>query len=122
MATGATSLSNSRETTGYALEPDGTVRSWGYNYYGEAGTGTRSEEPIATPKTVAGLGNVTAIASLGPAALALKSDGTVWAWGLNNGGIFGDEGHASLSATAAANPRAHGSGRGRLQAKGPVTR
>jgi alpha-tubulin suppressor-like RCC1 family protein len=98
VAAGATVGSNSRETTGYALVPDGTVRSWGYNYYGEAGTGARSEEPIFTPKPVAGLGDVAAIASMGSSALALKTDGTVWAWGLNDGGIFGDEGKASLSA------------------------
>jgi alpha-tubulin suppressor-like RCC1 family protein len=99
IATGATIFPNSRETTGYALEPDGTVRAWGYNYFGAVGDGERSEEPVSTPKAVVGLNAVKSIAAYGAAALALKSDGTVWAWGLNTGGIFGDGGKASLSAS-----------------------
>jgi alpha-tubulin suppressor-like RCC1 family protein len=97
IATGDTVFPNSTEVTGYALRPDGTIAAWGYNYFGELGDGERSEEPASTPRTVVGLNEVTAIAAYGPAALALKTDGTVWAWGLNSGGILGDSGKASFS-------------------------
>lgn len=99
LATGAVSFPNSRETTGYALMPDGTVRAWGHNYFGQVGDGARSDEPVSVPQTVVGLTEVKAIASGGPSALALRSDGTVWAWGENGGGIFGDTGKRSFSAT-----------------------
>ena len=39
---------------------------------------------------VSGLTNVTAIAAGENHSLALKSDGTVWAWGQNNSGQLGD--------------------------------
>jgi hypothetical protein len=42
------------------------------------------------PKRVSGLKNVTKIASTGYHSLALKSDGTVWAWGYNDDGQLGD--------------------------------
>ena len=33
---------------------------------------------------------ITAITAQGLHSLALRSDGTVWAWGLNNAGVLGD--------------------------------
>ncbi len=43
-----------------------------------------------TPVQVVGLTNVAAIAAGGLHSLALKSDGTVWAWGYNYDGELGD--------------------------------
>src|SRR5438445_717519 len=45
--------------------------------------------PTALPGPVIGLSNVTAIASFGAHTLALKADGTVWAWGDNHLGQLG---------------------------------
>lgn len=70
-----------------ALKGDGTVWTWGNNYFGELGNGTTTYSPIPVP--VNGLTGVTVIAGGGYHALALKGDGTVWAWGDNSGGQLG---------------------------------
>ncbi|MBI5299281.1 MAG: RCC1 repeat-containing protein, partial [Deltaproteobacteria bacterium] len=76
---------------GLALKSDGTVWTWGYNTYGQLGDGTTTERH--TPVQVLGsLSGVTAIAGgfSNNHSLALKSDGTVWAWGANDFGQLGD--------------------------------
>jgi RHS repeat-associated protein len=83
---------------GVALKSDGTVWAWGYNYDGELGNGTVTQTGcscIPTPVQVSGLTGVTAIASYGWHTLALKSDGSVWAWGYDNNGQLGDNGTTS---------------------------
>ncbi|TLY25691.1 MAG: RCC1 repeat-containing protein, partial [Nitrospirae bacterium] len=76
-----------------ALKTDGTVYTWGDNHTGQLGRGTlgrgTSGGASATPGQVIGLSNVTAIASFGAHTLALKADGTVWAWGDNHLGQLG---------------------------------
>ncbi len=72
-----------------ALKSDGTVWAWGNNAFGELGNGTT--EPSNTPIQVHGLTGVTAISSGGGLfSLALRSDGSVWAWGDNTFGQHGD--------------------------------
>ncbi|MCL2828644.1 MAG: S-layer homology domain-containing protein [Oscillospiraceae bacterium] len=74
-----------------ALRSDGTVWAWGLNDRGQLGDGTIGWDIMrTTPVQVQNLGDVTAIAAGGAHTLALKSDGTVWAWGLNGGGQLGD--------------------------------
>jgi alpha-tubulin suppressor-like RCC1 family protein/uncharacterized protein YjdB len=78
---------------GYALKSDGTVWAWGDNEDDELGNGltpnynTPSTLHSDTPVQVSNLSNVTAIAAGMSAAYALNSDGTVWAWGSNYGGL-----------------------------------
>ncbi|EWM14435.1 hypothetical protein [Kutzneria sp. 744] len=80
--------------TGYALLADGTVRAWGMNGDGQLGNGTLCQGgscgPVTDPVTVAGLTGVTSLASGVTAGYALKSDGTVWAWGGGQDGELGD--------------------------------
>ena len=74
-----------------ALKADGTVLAWGTNSSGQLGDGTLT--PRLTPVQVSGLGDgsgVIAIAPHGAFSLALKSDGTVLAWGANASGQLGD--------------------------------
>jgi len=75
-----------------ALMSDGTVWAWGDNRYGQLGTGSHfgSHNPRPIPVQVQNLSGVTAIAAGSTHALALKEDGTVWAWGENNCGQIGD--------------------------------
>jgi alpha-tubulin suppressor-like RCC1 family protein len=73
-----------------ALLSDGTVRSWGYNAYGQLGDGTTTESP--TPAPPVGLTNVIALASGESHGLALLSNGTVMAWGDNESGQLGSGG------------------------------
>jgi alpha-tubulin suppressor-like RCC1 family protein len=72
------------------LKNDGTVWSFGRNLSGQLGDGTTAQR--ATPVRVSGLSGVVDIAA-GPEGghtLALKSDGTVWAWGAANDGQLGE--------------------------------
>jgi len=76
----------------FALKPGagGTVRAWGANPFGQLGDGTFSDSH--SPVLVKSLTDVKTIASDGGAfhTVALKSDGLVWAWGLNVYGQLGD--------------------------------
>ncbi|HCX71935.1 MAG TPA: RCC1 repeat-containing protein, partial [Firmicutes bacterium] len=72
-----------------ALKNDGTVWAWGRNDMGQLGDGTTST-PRLTPVVVSGLSNVTAITAGLSHTVALKDDGTVWAWGYNAYGQLGD--------------------------------
>lgn len=77
-----------------ALKNDGTVWAWGRNQYGELGDNTTKTRrlPIQV-KDATGEGyldGITAIAAASRYSLALKNDGTVWAWGDNNSGQLGD--------------------------------
>jgi alpha-tubulin suppressor-like RCC1 family protein len=79
-----------------AVKSDGTVWAWGYNSKGQLGGGASLNTRV-TPVQVRDnadppnfLTGVTAIAGGGDHNLALKSDGTVWAWGNNSRGQLGD--------------------------------
>jgi alpha-tubulin suppressor-like RCC1 family protein len=75
-----------------ALRIDGTVWTWGNNKFGQLGNGTASgsdSDYSTTPAQVAGLKNVVSISSGAWQSIALKSDGTVWAWGHNTEGELG---------------------------------
>ncbi len=94
-----------------ALKEDGTVWAWGYNQDGELGNGTATDAKETqcentseagdsqvrsscanspTPVRVGGLGGVRAIAAGSSHGLALKDDGSVWAWGANDQGQLGN--------------------------------
>lgn len=64
-----------------ALKNDGTVWAWGYNFFGQLGAGVGDFTDRSTPVQVADLTDVLAIAGGGKRSIALKKDGTVWAWG-----------------------------------------
>jgi RHS repeat-associated protein len=72
-----------------ALRADGTVWAWGDNTNGQLGNGT-SGGNNATPTQVGGFGQITAIALGGQHALALQSNGKIWAWGMNGSGQLGN--------------------------------
>jgi len=83
-----------------ALKDDGSVWTWGCNYYGQLGCGDTVER--LTPVQVKDqdgenfLTNVVAISAGGDFTIALKDDGTVWSWGWNyfgqlGNGVFGGE-------------------------------
>lgn len=69
-----------------ALKENSTVWAWGINAAGQLGTSTSPDNYSSTPRQVDGLSDVVAIAVGSNHALALTSDGTVWAWGFNGSG------------------------------------
>ncbi|CAN7492834.1 S-layer homology domain-containing protein [Arthrobacter sp. LjRoot14] len=73
----------------YALGTDGSVWAWGMNRQGELGDGTQLNR--STPTKVQGIGDVTSMAvGAYETAYALRSDGSVWAWGSNSHGQLGN--------------------------------
>ena len=72
-----------------ALKSDGTLWAWGWNFYGQIGDGSNTDRN--TPVEVSGGGNTWVAITAGEAhTVALKSDGTLWAWGWNLYGQLGD--------------------------------
>ncbi len=67
------------------LKSDGTVWAWGYNYSSQLGNGSTSNRTTPVQVQVSGLSDVIAIAAGDDHSLALKNDGTVWAWGTSIG-------------------------------------
>jgi len=71
-----------------AVRADGVVFAWGNNNDGELGLGNTSTGP-KTPTQIPSFSGVLAVSAGNQFALALKKDGTVWAWGFNNHGQLG---------------------------------
>jgi len=81
------------ENYSLAVKSDGAVWAWGYNNSGQLGDGTTTNRPA--PVQVNGLTGVVAVAAgwggfQSPHSLAVRYDGTVWAWGTNDSGQLGD--------------------------------
>lgn len=84
--------------TGFSLavSSDGSVWSWGRNDCGQLGQGTVSASN-PTPAQVVQIRGIVAVAAGGEHALALRGDGTVFAWGCGGSGQLGNGAGASSS-------------------------
>jgi alpha-tubulin suppressor-like RCC1 family protein len=77
-----------------AVDSLGQVWTWGVNYNGQLGDGTTSPHysPAKVKRDASGI-SLTGVVSIAAGAdqmVALKSDGTVWAWGWGCNGALGD--------------------------------
>lgn len=81
-----------------ALLSDGSLYTWGWNQYGQLGTGTTANEhtPTRVPNYPPTGTTITAIAVGGLHAAALLDDDSLYAWGNNATGQIGDGTDASI--------------------------
>ena len=73
-----------------AIKTDGTLWTWGGNNVGQLGLGNKTN--YSSPKQVGALTNWSKIFAAGYAnsfVLAIKTDGTLWSWGINTAGQLG---------------------------------
>lgn len=77
---------------GIALKTNGTIWSWGRNSSGQLGLNSFSSgatNTVSSPTQIGALTTWSKIATSNYHALALKTDGTLWTWGVNNNGQLG---------------------------------
>ncbi len=75
--------------TSYGIRQDGSLWAWGSNVNGELGIGSTAAK-VATPKRIASPSKFTWIAAGAFHAVAIRDDGTLWAWGDNAHGQLGN--------------------------------
>ena len=78
------------ETQNYStvtLKSNGEIWSYGYNGYGQLGTGDTTYKVLPT---YTGINNITQISLGGTHTLALDTEGHVWSWGYNGYGELGN--------------------------------
>lgn len=89
---GITAISSSHDNL-IALKDDGTVCMIGNNCYGQLGNDAGYGDPysyVISPVRIKGLTGIIAVYMGEKHAVALKNDGTVWAWGRDDCGQLGD--------------------------------
>jgi alpha-tubulin suppressor-like RCC1 family protein len=88
-----------------ALKSDGTVYAWGNGYEGQLGNTWYVSAPFGSAVPVkADISGVTAISAGSQHSLALKNDGTVYAWGNGSTGQLGDSFYIFNSPHSTARP------------------
>ena len=78
----------------FAIKSDGTLWAWGQNIYGELGIGNTNIQYSSSPVQVGTATNWLQVSAGVGNTLALKSDGTLWAWGY---GIYGKLGTGNVN-------------------------
>ena len=71
-----------------ALKTNGTLWSWGSNYFGQLGDGTNNDKNV--PGQIGAGTSWVNISAGGGHTLAIMKNGTIWAWGYNYSGQLGD--------------------------------
>ena len=82
-------VSTSAQFNTSAVKTDGTLWSWGYNGFGALGDNTTVDKSSPV-QTITGGTNWSQVSCGLHYSAAVKSDGTLWAWGANTGGKLGD--------------------------------
>ena len=72
-----------------AIKADGTLWGWGYNQYAQLGAENTLAKRIVPGQVISNTDWQT-VSSSGEFSLAIKTDGTLWAWGYNFYGQLGD--------------------------------
>lgn len=72
----------------------GTVYATGQNTYGQLGAGNKTDAAI--PVQAGNGSNYTSVSANSYTSLALRADGSIWAWGFNNAGEVGSNSYGEL--------------------------
>lgn len=73
-----------------AIRGDGTLCVWGSNGQGQLGLGDGTTQNQYSPVQIGGATDWVTVTSGSNHMMAVKADGSLWAWGLNYGGPLGD--------------------------------
>jgi len=77
-----------QQFSSFAIKTDGTLWAWSGNNFGQLGLGNTTA--YSSPKQVGLLANWSQISPTnGSTTLAIKTDGTLWAWGQGGNGMLG---------------------------------
>ena len=71
------------------VKEDGTLWAWGRNNWGQLGIGSSGDSSVPVPVRVGTDKNWSKVAVGAWHSLAIRTDGTLWAWGLNQNGQLG---------------------------------
>ena len=71
-----------------AIKENGTLWAWGYNSSGQLGDGTNTNRNVPTQENNM-IGDWTAVSAGLAHTVAVRDNGTLWAWGSNNRGQLG---------------------------------
>ena len=73
-----------------AIKTDGTLWTWGYNFYGELGDNTTTQR-TSPVQTITFDTNWKQVSCGNGVTAAIKTDGTLWSWGNNDNGQLGNQ-------------------------------
>jgi len=77
-------------TFSLAIKTDGTMWSWGFNYSGQLGLNIAGAYAHrSSPVQIGALTTWSKVAGGNSHGLAIKTNGTMWSWGINNAGRLG---------------------------------
>jgi rubredoxin len=79
-----------------AIKTDGTLWSWGYNGWGQLGDSTLGNKSSPV-QTIAGGTNWKQVAGGWNHTAAIKTDGTLWLWGIGNNGALAEASRTNKS-------------------------
>jgi alpha-tubulin suppressor-like RCC1 family protein len=86
------------EVHNVAVNSDGTVWTWGNNFQGGLGDGTTNDSALPIQAGLLSVPPLTNVVSLGGRTyfnLAVKTDGTIWGWGMGTSGQIGNGGNTN---------------------------
>jgi alpha-tubulin suppressor-like RCC1 family protein len=79
-----------------ALKTDGSLWTWGSNWFGQLGNGNGNQEPVTQPERIGSDSDWLMIEAGWTHNLAIKTDGSLWAWGWNQSAQLGNGGGEDL--------------------------
>ena len=89
---------------GIATKTNGTLWSWGYDQYGQLGVNEASPNMISSPTQLPGTNWTDEVSNCGSHILAIKSNGTLWAWGQRAQGMLGNNQNTSPNPNGISSP------------------